>query len=213
VRHLDYVSIDELPAALRNPKAHDLDALAESISRYGYVEPVVVDERTGRLVSGHGRVEQLRRLRDAGQTPPDGIDGDWRVPVVRGWSSRSDAEAEAFVVAANQLTIRGGWDPRLLADTLQAIQSTDLGLVGVGFTDAELADLLATLGPPPSLEELAGRHGEEGAEDFWPVLSIRLPPDLKARWERVTAGHGEDGWQRLTWLLDAVSPAAMSEVL
>ncbi|MEU8356488.1 hypothetical protein AB0C27_10810 [Nonomuraea sp. NPDC048882] len=44
------------------------------------------------------------------KSPPEGVkigdDGVWLVPILRGWTSRSDAEAEAYLVAANRLTER-----------------------------------------------------------------------------------------------------------
>lgn len=193
-RRLEYLPLADLRGAPRNPKRHALDDLAASIARHGYVEPVVLDERTGRLVSGHGRVEELRRQQAAGAAPPDGIGDDWTVPVVRGWSSRSDEEAEAFLVAANRLTETGGWDVEVLARTLADVARTAAGLAGTGFTDAQLAELIAAAAPP---EPKAARTG-----DTWPVISIRCPPEVKARFERVTAGHGDTNAERLAWLLD-----------
>lgn len=142
-RHIVYTALDSLQSATTNPKRHDLGRLGASVERFGYVEPVVVDERTGRLVAGHGRVEHLRAAREAGESPPDGVqsDGDdWLVPVVRGWGSTSDAEADAYLVASNRLVELGGWDGvelnRLTAGMDAALRSV------TGFTDAELKALL-----------------------------------------------------------------------
>jgi DNA modification methylase len=148
-RWTEYLLVAELPEAVRNPKSHDEDGIAASIDRFGYVEQVVIDERTGRLVSGHGRRADLLRREAAGEQPPDGIDvddgGRWLVPVSRGWSSSSDAEAEAFVVAANRLVERGGWQLDLLTEVLKDLSTTDLGLTGVGYTSDELDVLVARL--------------------------------------------------------------------
>lgn len=205
-RRIEYVDLEEIESAPRNPKNHALDEIGQSIDRFGYIEPVVLDERTGKLVAGHGRVEQLGKAKASGQDPPDGVEasgGKWRIPVVRGWASHSDAEAEAYLIASNRLTERGGWDPAMLIETLEAIKdATVQGLEGVGFTDADLADLIKTMGTPPNLDEAADEYGESGEDDFWPILSLRIPPALKARYERVTALHGLNPVEQFTWLVE-----------
>src|SRR5690242_19701492 len=103
-RWLELIPLDELQRrpALRNPRKHDAAGLRASISRHGFVENPVIDERTGRLVVGHGRLTDLAKRFDAGEDIPDGIEVDdegvWLVPVQRGWSSRSDADAEAMII-------------------------------------------------------------------------------------------------------------------
>jgi hypothetical protein len=106
------MALSALTPAQRNPKKHALPALRDSIGRFGYVEPIVLDERTGRLVAGHGRAKALSLMKAKGGKPPAGVaekDGEWLVPVLRGWASRSDQEAEAYLLASNQLTVAGGW--------------------------------------------------------------------------------------------------------
>lgn len=147
-RRLVAMPLAELISAARNPKAHDLPGIARSISKFGYVDVISVDERTGRLVSGHGRVESLAMSKQQGHDAPDGVDvradGEWLVPTLRGWRSRSDAEAEAFLVAANKLTEKGGWDERLLAELLTDVADAQL-LELTGFDNNELDDLRAAL--------------------------------------------------------------------
>jgi hypothetical protein len=158
-RRVEYVPLGDL-AAMRdpaNPKGHDLDSIVASIQRFGFTVPVVVDERTGRLAAGHGRVEALEVLCAADPaTPPDGVhrDGDrgWLVPAVRGWSSRDDAEARAFLVADNRLTEAGGWDDAALAALLRDLAASGVDVrTGVGFSDDDLAALLdaPTFAPDP----------------------------------------------------------------
>lgn len=140
----------ELPEATRNAKAHDELAQASSVDRFGFIEPIVLDERTGRLVSGHGRRADLLRREAAGDDPPEGIEvdenGTWLVPVVRGWASRTDADAEAAGVALNRVGEAGGWQLDVLAETLQYLVDTDAGLLGTGYDADALDDVLAALG-------------------------------------------------------------------
>lgn len=161
-RRIEYVALSEIRAAEKNPKRHDAAGIEKSIGRFGVAELPLLDERTGRLVAGHGRINQLRAMRDAGQEPPDGVTvgdaGDWLVPVTRGWSSRSDAEADAYLVASNRLTERGGWDDAGLHALLASIGEVDPDLVAIaGFDDDDVAALLGGGGGvtelPPALTD------------------------------------------------------------
>ena len=139
------VAIDEIHPHPSNPKAHDLSTLTRSIQRFGFVEPIVVDQRTSLNISGHGRVEALTELRDRGADLPDGIttdpDGRWLAPVFVGWSSANDAEAEAALVALNRIGEAGGWDDRALADLLSRLDDIDGGMDGIGYHHDDLVTL------------------------------------------------------------------------
>ena len=150
-RWLDYLPLDEIEFAERNPKGHDLPGIGGSIDLHGMGEVPLMDERTGRLVAGHGRIEALRLRQAQGGSPPDGLtvaaDGAWLAPVVRGWRSASDAAAASYLIGSNQWTIMGGWqDERQLADMLIELQRTDDALLaasgyGVDTLDALLSAL------------------------------------------------------------------------
>lgn len=147
-RRIDYLPLDDIAPAPRNPKRHDGAAIRASIARFGFATPALRDERTGRLVVGHGRTEALRAMRADGEQPPAGVhtapDGTWLVPVVTGWASRSDAEAEAYLVADNRHTELGGWDNEELAELLADLQEFDPDLVdATGWDLAGLDELLA----------------------------------------------------------------------
>jgi DNA modification methylase len=129
----------------RNPKAHDLEELRASFDRFGYVESIVICERTDLLASGHGRTELLAHDRIAGRVAPDGIvvdreTGRWQAPVTRGWSSADDDELLAYVIAANRLPERAGWKPELVP-ALVELQSMDK-LEGIGFPPLDVLALL-----------------------------------------------------------------------
>lgn len=148
-RRTEYIPLDHLMADPANPKAHDTAAIDASIGRFGVIDQIVRDDRTGYIISGHGRDESLRRMRDRGDNPPEGIrldaSGHWLVPVIVGWSSRTDAEARAALIALNRTTELGGWVDDALLELLDDLDD----FTGVGFTEDDTDDLRARL------EELA----------------------------------------------------------
>lgn len=148
-RRVEMMSLAGITGADKNPKRHASEQLGKSIGRFGYVEPVVLDERTGRLVAGHGRVEALRVERHKGGRPPDGVeerDGEWFLPVLRGWRSRSDAEASAYLLASNKLTEVGGWDEQELQMMIQSLAQQG-ALDGVGFDEEVINEALGKENP------------------------------------------------------------------
>ncbi len=155
-RYIEYLPLGTL-LDMRDPtnvKGHAEDVIADSLDRFGYIEPIVVDERTGKLIAGHGRLGQLQLLAATATsnepaTPPEGIvcndaAGGWLVPVVRGWRSTDDDEAHAAGIALNRAGEVGGWTDGLAA-MLAELNDSDGGMPP-GFTPDDLDTLLAELG-------------------------------------------------------------------
>lgn len=149
---IQYTRLDKIKRDPQNPKEHDLGALSESFERFGFVAPIGVNETTGFLIFGHGRLDELERAKIAGDDPPEGIkvnksDGMWRVPVIRG-VSLSDDDGSAYIVADNRLVELGGWDDPKLAEMLMAVAGGDAeaGLKGVGFDGDDLDRLISEVG-------------------------------------------------------------------
>lgn len=140
---IEYLPLKKLARWPRNPKSHDLPTIRASISRFGFVNPIIVNEKTGLILAGHGRLDSLIQARDAGEECPDRCQKkgkDWLVPVVLGIEI-PERDQGAYVVADNRTTELGGWDREALADLLQGL-GEDGGFKGTGFTRAELEDLL-----------------------------------------------------------------------
>lgn len=162
MRRIEYMPLADIPRAARNPKEHDLAGIRRSIEAFGCVAAGELDARTGRLVVGHGRLQVLEEIAAAGASPPEGVnvaeDGTWLAPIVRGWAPRSDADAEAYLVANNRLTERGGWVDAMLAEVLTDISHDDENLLlAAGYDADELADLDAALARAAA-DDSAGPH-------------------------------------------------------
>ncbi len=189
-----YLPVEEVVPAVRNPKGHADEAIVSSIRNFGFTEPILRDERTGRLVAGHGRLAALRRMEqrvkdgerltgpgmldsDPGSDPrmarPRGVQldpqGRWLAPVVHGWRSRNDEEAEAYIVASNRLVELGGWDERTLAEMLTSVAESDPGLLELtGYNADDLDDLIKNVtdwGDSGSDEHDDAGEAGEGDED------------------------------------------------
>jgi hypothetical protein len=211
-RWAEYLPVADLVPAPTNAKAHDQAALATSVDTFGFVEPVVLDERTGRLVAGHGRADHLAALQAAGKPAPEGVlvdkAGTWLVLVTRGWRSRDDDHAKAAGIALNRVGELGGWHQQGLAADLQALRDVDLQLLGAaGFTADYLDDLLASFAPPEGLADQANRLGQPQASDFWPVLRFKVPPEVRDRYQALVADVPGGDAEQFTHLLDRAAEA------
>lgn len=151
-RRIEYVRLSDVPPAQRNPKGHDEPGIIASIEQHDFADAPILDERTQRLVAGHGRIEALVSMRSNGDPLPDGIevdeDGEWLVPIQRGWASKSDAHAEAFIIGHNHLVTAGGWDDRMRAEMLHDVFHVDPSLFdGLGITADELDAIMRGIDP------------------------------------------------------------------
>jgi DNA modification methylase len=116
----------------RTHSAEQVAQIAASILEFGFVAPVLVDER-GEIIAGHGRLLAAKSL---------GLDA---VPtIVR--TGLTEAQKAAYRLADNRIALNAGWDEALLAAEvakLQEMGGVDLALTG--FDAGELDRLLAGL--------------------------------------------------------------------
>lgn len=196
-RRSEYRRLADLRPNPDNVKTHDLAGIGDSVSRFGFIEQIHLDDRTGYIVSGHGRVETLLELEAAGVVAPDGVearDDGWWVPVVTGWASRDDDEALAATIVLNRANQRGGWNIDLLLEQLDQLAADGIdSLIGVGFGQNDIDDLLA------QQEEARARAAAEG-DDPWAfgdqdrqvrAIMIDLPLD-DYKWATATLARARE---------------------
>jgi ParB-like chromosome segregation protein Spo0J len=96
----------------------------------------------------------------------------------------SEAQKRAYVLADNKLALNAGWDDALLGAELLDLRTEGISWDLLGWTDEELADVLAS-GNPVKTEEL----DEEPEEDWDPErgqpLAIVLQPEELREWRQV----------------------------
>ena len=113
-RKVTFLPISDLVTNRRNARTHSprqIQEIARSIERFGFNNPVLIDERN-QIVAGHGRVEAAKLL------------GRERVPTLR-IGHLSDQDKRAFIIADNRLAEKAGWDPEVLAIELQGLIELD----------------------------------------------------------------------------------------
>jgi len=116
----------------RNPRQHSqrqVNQLADSIREFGFVMPVVADDR-GQVVIGHGRILAAKKL------------GMPRIPVVE-IMHLSPAQLRALKIADNKLAQNAHWDERLLGENLLELKELDpdfdLSITGFSLPEVDLA--------------------------------------------------------------------------
>jgi DNA modification methylase len=179
--YIEYLALADLQQRRRedNPKGHDGELLRSLFQRAGYVDPVVIDERDGRIGAGHGRIDELTDMRDSGAEAPERIKvvrGEWFVPTLRGVRFRDADVAMDYLIGSNQAPIAGGWENGALARILAQYEPERLAMIG--FTPDDVV-LFAKLGRG---EDDAGGGSDPDAEGV---------PDLP----RVPVTKAGDLWQ------------------
>ena len=144
-----------------NAKTHGADQVAKiagSMAQFGWTVPVLV-AGDGEVIAGHGRILAATQL------------GLTEAPVIV-LDHLSEAQRRAYRIADNKLTELGAWDEALLAGELQELLAEDFDLSVVGFSDAELDELLAGDGAADGT-----RDGEDDVPET-PVDPVSRPGDL-----------------------------------
>ena len=148
-----YIDIYDAIPNERNSKDHDVGVLCESMIRFGFTQPVLINESDNKILAGHGRIKALQQLHNQDYDAPKRIDvaidmenGEretWMVPCYY-INIEDKAEAEAYLIADNRLTEIGGWLDDKLVDSLKNILDETGTLDGTGW-DLEDLDDLATI--------------------------------------------------------------------
>jgi DNA modification methylase len=107
------------------PKDAAYEKLARSIDEFGYVEPIVWNERTGNIVGGHQRFKILQQL-GYGEINCVVVDLD-------------DMREKALNIALNK--IRGDWEIKKLGVLLEQLEETGIGYDVTGWDKKDVVKL------------------------------------------------------------------------
>ena len=125
---IETIKVERLLPADYNPRKDlkpgdaEYEKLKRSIEQFGYVEPVIWNKTTGRVVGGHQR---LKVLLDMGITEVECV-------VVE----MDEEKEKALNIALNKIS--GEWDKDKLALLISDLQGTDFDVSLTGFEPAEI---------------------------------------------------------------------------
>ncbi|MEC1940130.1 site-specific DNA-methyltransferase [Bacillus velezensis] len=126
------IRVEEINPAPYNPRIDlqpgdsEYDALKKSIEQFGYIDPLIWNEKTGHLVGGHQRYKILM------ENKPKEI----TVSVVY----LNEDEEKALNIALNKIS--GDWDEYKLEQVLLELKVANFDMSLTGFSDEELLETL-----------------------------------------------------------------------
>ena len=125
------ISVDQLLPADYNPRKDlrpgdpEFEKLKRSVEEFGYVEPIIWNQRTGIVVGGHQRLKVLQHL---GYTEVDCVVLDI-----------DEQKEKALNVALNKIS--GDWDMPLLTALLKDLEESGFDATLTGFDVFEMSDM------------------------------------------------------------------------
>lgn len=151
------------------PEDAEYQKLRRSIEEFGYVEPIIWNERTGRVVGGHQRLKVLLE-KGAEEIEAVVVDLD---------------EKNEKILNALLNKVKGRWDIGKLADLLQELD--EAGAMDLtGFEDWELQSLLMQYDhiKDPMEEDFSGY--DDGKERSTFTMTFSLPAGARETVEEYT---------------------------
>lgn len=119
----DLLPADYNPRKELKPGDKEYESLYKSVKEFGYVDPIIVNKRTGNIVGGHQRLNVLQEL---GYEEIDVVNVDL-----------DETREKALNIALNKIS--GKWDEPKLKDLLLDIDNGefDVELTGFGMDEIE----------------------------------------------------------------------------
>jgi len=157
VHPVELVPVADLRAHARNYRGHPPDQrrhIRHSMEEHGVYRNVVLAQ-DGTILAGHGVVEAAVEA------------GVEHVPAVRLPYGPEDPEAIKVLTGDNELGRLAELDDRLLSELLREVRDTDVnGLLGTGYDDEKLANLVYVTRPRDEIAELDDAAAWVGMPDF-----------------------------------------------
>ncbi len=153
-----WVDVSDLTPWADNPRKNDgrpVEAVADSIKRFGFAAPIIARQEDGMVIAGHTRLKAAIKL---------GLD---RVPVR--YLDLDPADSRLLALADNKVGELAEWDDEALARIVADIDGAELALAG--FTEEDLAALVDSEPEPDfgAALEPEGAHDDELPEEVEPL--------------------------------------------
>jgi DNA modification methylase len=181
------VDVVDLIPHPRNPNKHDdkqIALLAKIIRSQGWRNPIVVSERSGFIISGHGRLEAAKML-NVEQVPVDLQ------------AFENEAEEYAHLIADNRIAELAETDRGELADLIRELDG-EIDLDLTGFDEPSLAELLGESAP--------------GDDEIDAEPQIDKADELQKKWNTALGQVWELGEHRLL-CGDSTKPESLARLM
>ena len=169
---IERVKIDDVKPHDDNYRLGDVDAIADSLKRFGQVRPILVQKSTGKIIAGNHTWKAAKQI---------GLD---EISVIQ--LDIADDEALAYLIADNRTSDKARNDDDALIAALEKLNDVS-HLEGTGYSVDDLEDLQAAI----------GKFHETAPEPF--QGDYAEPPEATAaRWE----GRDEGQRREVVFLLE-----------
>jgi len=140
----------------------EMEKLEKSIQKFGYVDPIIYNKRTGHVVGGNQRLAVLKKLN---YQEVDVVEVDLSLE-----------EEKTLNLALNK--IAGTWEFDKLTDILEELQSFDELIECTGFESHEIDNLFGKIKLRQTNEEIDLDDLEEGLTCECPRCGFKFNPKL-----------------------------------
>lgn len=199
---LEQRALDTIKPYERNSKNHgdgDVDAIAKSITRFGFNDPIGVTP-DGTIVEGHGRYEAAQRL------------GLQTVPVIV-LSGATDRQIDLYRIAHNKISLSTGFDFEVLVDTLREVsENGDVQVSDMGFSMENYDNLCQMFAPNEARTRQAGSRPQSHEYDI--IFDNKEQKDIFSKFLKKLKEENpdlEEGTAFLRWAKEHVGEIVVPE--
>lgn len=163
--------LDQIQFNPRNWRIHPLNqqnALKGVLDEVGWVQEVIINQRTGNLIDGHLRCQLAAR------------EGAKTIPVK--YVDLSEEEEALILSTLDPIAGMAATDRAKLDDLMRGIQSDNEQVQAL---ISDIAEKEGILGDLPTLDELGDKYGEFDEQQFWPVIKLQVDPETYAKYQEV----------------------------
>jgi len=175
---IEWVPLESVRLNAENPRFNEpaVEPVMQSIGRFGFRVPIIVNRRTGLIEAGNTRWKAAQRI------------GLTEVPVI--FADDDEVTALAFALADNRTAEIATWDEPALAGLLERLASAG-ELAAAGFSEDDLTGLVARL----EMEEVRNREEAWAPPADLPTGPTRVQPGqvLRLGRHKLMCGDATDG--------------------
>lgn len=151
------VPVADLVPYGQNPRRGSVEVIRESLSAHGQYRPIVVRRGTNEVLAGN---HTLAAAKDLGWSE-----------IAATYVDVTDEQAARIVLVDNKSADHGEYDDAILLAVLRDLEASEAGLIGTGYADDDLDDLLVAYAE--DLEHAEAGNSEVGKENAWESTDLK----------------------------------------